>query len=76
MDFTAAEALRAIFASFEGKGVRLVVAQVLADVAAESRYQLRQLFGDGAFYATLDDVLHDFSSRETDNDGSKEQLSR
>jgi sulfate permease, SulP family len=61
VDFTAAEGLRAIFASLKGKGVRLVVAQVLADVAAESRYQLRQLFGDDAFYATLDNVLHDFS---------------
>jgi SulP family sulfate permease len=61
VDFTAAEELRAIFASLNGKGVRLVVAQVLADVAAESRYQLRQLFGDDAFYETLDDVLHDFT---------------
>src|SRR5512132_1184114 len=61
VDFTAAEALRAIFASLKGKGVRLVVAQVLADVAAESRYQLWQLFGEDAFYATLDNVLHDFS---------------
>ena len=60
VDFTAAEALRAIFASLKGKGVRLVVAQVLADVVAESRYQLWQLFGEDAFYATLDDVLHDF----------------
>ena len=60
VDFTAAEALRAIFASLKGKGVRLVVAQVLADVVAESRHQLRQLFGEDAFYATLDDVLHDF----------------
>jgi MFS superfamily sulfate permease-like transporter len=61
VDFTAAEGLRAIFASLKGKGVRLVVAQVLADVAAESRYQLRQLFSEDAFYATLDDVLHDFT---------------
>ena len=60
VDFTAAEALRVIFASLKGKGVRLVVAQVLADVAAESCYQLWQLFGEDAFYATLDDVLHDF----------------
>jgi hypothetical protein len=44
----------------KGKGVRLVVAQVLADVVAESRYQLRQLSGEDAFYDTLDDVLHDF----------------
>ena len=60
VDFTAAEALRAIFASLKGKGVRLVVAQVLADVVAESRHQLRQLFGEDASYATLDDVLRDF----------------
>jgi hypothetical protein len=41
----------------KGKGVRLVVAQVMDDVREESRYQLRELFGADAFYDSLDDVL-------------------
>ena len=41
VDFTAS--LRVIFASLKGKGVRLVVARVMADVAAESRCRLWRL---------------------------------
>jgi hypothetical protein len=39
------------------KGIRLVVAQVMEDVKEESRYNLRQLFGEDAFYDTLEDVV-------------------
>jgi SulP family sulfate permease len=68
VDYTAAETLRAVFGLFQGKGVRLVVAQVLADVKERSRYELKQLFGDDAFYDTLQDVVADFrKSRGTDN---------
>ena len=37
-----------------------MVAQVLDDVREESRYNLRQLFGEDAFYDTLDDVIKDY----------------
>jgi MFS superfamily sulfate permease-like transporter len=57
VDYSAAETLRSSFASLKDKGIRLVVAQVLDDVKEESRYNLRQLFGEDAFYDTLEDVV-------------------
>ena len=57
VDFSAAETLRSLHGMLKEKGIRLVVAQVLDDVKAESRYQLGQLFGADAFYETLVDVL-------------------
>ena len=36
------------------------MAQVLADVKERSRHELKQLFGDDAFYDTLQDVVADF----------------
>ena len=35
---------------------RLVVAEEMDDVKEETRYNLRQLFGEDAFYDTLEDV--------------------
>jgi SulP family sulfate permease len=60
VDYSAAETLRSIHNTLEGKKKRLVVAQVLDDVKAESRCQLSQLFGEDAFYDTLEDVVKDF----------------
>lgn len=57
VDYSAAETLRSSFASLKDKGIRLVVAQVLDDVKEESRYNLRQLFGEDAFYDTLEEVV-------------------
>jgi SulP family sulfate permease len=57
VDYTAAETLRSLFTLLHEKGVRLVVAHVLEDVAERSRYHLRELFGADAFYATLGDVV-------------------
>jgi SulP family sulfate permease len=57
LDFSGAETLRSIFASLQEKGVHLVVAQVGADLRAESRYELAQLLGPDASFETLDDVL-------------------
>ncbi len=57
VDYSAAETLRSLFASLEEKGVHLVVAQVMEDVKETSHYQLKELFGEDAFYDTLDDVL-------------------
>ena len=57
VDYSAAESLRSLFAILQEKGVRLVVAQVMDDVREESRYELRELFGEDAFYDTLDDVI-------------------
>ena len=57
VDFTAAETLRALYRLLKDEGIRLVVAQVMEDVKAESRYQLGKAQGEGAFYETLEDVL-------------------
>ena len=57
VDFSAAETLRALHGILEEQGIRLVVAQVMDDVKAESRYELDQLFGKNAFFDTLGDVM-------------------
>jgi len=64
VDYSAAETLRSIFATLKEKGIRLVVAQVLDDVRETSRYRLRELFGEDAFYDTLDDVVKDYKNLE------------
>jgi MFS superfamily sulfate permease-like transporter len=60
VDYTAAETLRSLFGILKEKGIRLVLAQVLDDVKAKSRYHLGQIFGEEAFYETLGDVVKDF----------------
>jgi high affinity sulfate transporter 1 len=60
VDYSAAETLRSIHAALKAKGVRLVIAQVLEDVHQQSRYQLTRLFGEGAFYGALADVVTDY----------------
>ena len=55
--------LRSLFAILKDKGIRLVVGQVLYDVREESRYELRQLFGEDAFYDTLEDVMKDYQQQ-------------
>ena len=60
VDYSAAATLRSLFGVLKEKGIHLVVAQVLDDVREESRYNLRKLFGEDAFYDTLDDVVEDY----------------
>ncbi len=57
IDYSAAEILRSTYARLKDKGVRLVVANIMQDVKAESRYRFRELFGEGAFYDGLEDVV-------------------
>jgi SulP family sulfate permease len=63
VDFTAAETLRALFGFFKSRSVRLVVAEVSDELAAESRYHLQELFGEDAFFRTLDEVLEAYRQR-------------
>ena len=58
VDFSAAETLRSVFVILKEKGIRLVVAQVMEDVGEKSRYQLDRLFGEDAFYETLEDAVN------------------
>ena len=60
VDYSAAETLRSIYGILKEKDIRLVVAQVLDDVKAESRYELSRLFGADVFYDTLEDVVKDY----------------
>jgi SulP family sulfate permease len=68
VDYSAAETLRSIFPLLKQKGVHLVIAQVMEDVKAESRYELGQLFGQEAFYETLADVVNAYRQRPGDED--------
>jgi SulP family sulfate permease len=69
VDYSAAETLRSIFPLLQQKGVRLVIAQVMEDVKAQSRYQLGQLFGKDAFYETLADVVNDYRQQTGEQTG-------
>jgi high affinity sulfate transporter 1 len=64
VDFSAAETLRSVFGILKDNGIRLVVAQVMEDVKEESRYQFRQLFGEDAFYDTLQEVVEAYRRRK------------
>ena len=63
VDYTAADTLRSLYAILEEKNIRLVVAQVMEDVREESRYKLRELFGEDAFYDTLEHVVQDYQQK-------------
>jgi high affinity sulfate transporter 1 len=63
VDYSAAETIRSLHGMLKDKGMRLVIAHVLEDVAAESSYHMLQLFGDDAFYATVGDVVKDYQRR-------------
>ena len=63
VDYSAAETLRSLFGILKEKGIRLVVAQVLDDVKAESRYELRELFGEDAFYDSLENVAKEYQQQ-------------
>jgi MFS superfamily sulfate permease-like transporter len=64
VDYTAAETLRALHPLLNQQGIRLVVAQVLEDVRASSRYHFRELYGEDAFYATVGDVVTAYQCRQ------------
>jgi len=63
VDYSAAETLRSLYGMLKEKSIHLVVAQVLGDLKAESRYHLSQLFGEDAFYDTLEDVVQSYRNR-------------
>ena len=63
VDFSAAETLRSLHAVLKEHGVRLVFAQVMDDVKAESRDDVVTLTGEGGVFETLDAVLDAFRHR-------------
>ena len=63
IDFSAKATLRSIYGILKEKGIRLVVAQVLEEVKVDNHYELYQLFGEDAFYETLDDVVNAYRQK-------------
>ena len=57
VDYSAAETLHSIYGILKEQGIRLVFAQVMEDLRAQSRYELSKLVGEEAFYVTLEDVV-------------------
>jgi len=62
IDYTAAEMLRSIYTRLKGQGVRLIVAEVMPDVEAVSRFRFREIFADDGFYPRLVDVVARYRS--------------
>ena len=60
VDYSAAETLRSVHARLKANGIRLVVAEVMEDVKAASRYRFMEVFGEDAFYDSLDDVISQY----------------
>jgi high affinity sulfate transporter 1 len=63
VDYSAAETVRSIFAILKEKNIHMVVAEVMDDVKERSRYKLRQLFGEDAFYDSLEEAMRDYRER-------------
>jgi SulP family sulfate permease len=60
VDYSAAETLRSVHARLKARGIRLVVAEVMEDLKALTRYRFRELFGEQAFYDHLEDVMQQY----------------
>jgi high affinity sulfate transporter 1 len=66
VDYSAAEALRSLFAILEEHGIRLVVTQVMEDVRERSRYGLLQVFNAHTFYDTLGQVVQVYQQQSSE----------
>src|SRR5208283_2969606 len=67
VDFTAASTLREIHGILKRQGTRLVFCQVINLVKAElDRYELTDLFGEDAFYTTVNAVIRAYDKRSAD----------
>ncbi|MCP4326951.1 MAG: SulP family inorganic anion transporter [Alphaproteobacteria bacterium] len=60
VDYSAAATLRSLHQTLDGKGIRLVIMQVLDDDQDRIRGELGQLFDKDAFYDTLDEVVSQY----------------
>jgi len=47
------------------RGVRLIVAEVMPDVEAASRFRFREIFADDGFYPRLIDVVARYRSLDS-----------
>jgi len=60
VDYSAAETLRSVDAKLKAKGIRLVVAEEIADLHSKARYRFKELLGEDAFYEHLEDVVKQY----------------
>jgi MFS superfamily sulfate permease-like transporter len=67
IDFSAAATLREIYMSLNGKGIRLVLAEVEEDILRElERSELTDLIGKDGFFETPRDVEEAYRARFID----------
>jgi high affinity sulfate transporter 1 len=57
VDYSAAETIRNLATTLKARGVRLLIVNVMPDVAAHSRYNFKQLLGESAIFPVLDDLF-------------------
>jgi SulP family sulfate permease len=63
VDYSAAETIRSVYARLKEKGIRLVVAEVMEDLRAGSRYRIKDAFGEDGFYDHLVDVVRQYQKQ-------------
>jgi len=72
VDFTAATTLRDIYGILKMQGIRLVFCEMIDPVKAElDRYELTDLFGNDAFYDTINAVVSAYDKRSAGNKDKK-----
>ncbi|MFO0829682.1 MAG: SulP family inorganic anion transporter [Phycisphaerales bacterium] len=59
VDYSAAEALRSVYARLKAQGIRLVVAEVM-DIKHRTAYRFQALFGEDSFFDELDEVVRQY----------------
>ncbi|MQG95582.1 SulP family inorganic anion transporter [Pseudomonas sp. MN1F] len=57
VDYSAAEMIRSLAATLKAQGVRMVLVNVMPDVASSSQYNIKQLLGEDAIFPRFDDLL-------------------
>ncbi|MEN5301165.1 SulP family inorganic anion transporter [Pseudomonas sp. TWI628] len=57
VDYSAAETIRSLAATLKAQGVRMVLVNVMPDVASSSQYNIKQLLGEDAIFSRFDDLL-------------------
>ena len=71
VDFSAAATLRSTYGILKEQGIRLVFVMVSDDVKAElDRFEITDLVGKDAFYASGDELLNAFHQKTGGNTGA------
>lgn len=64
VDYSAAETIQNLATTLKAQGVRLMLTQVMPDLAAHSRYNIKQLLGEDAIFPLIEDVLNAYDQQE------------